>query len=216
MRHGNIRSRLGREAAHRTATLRSLVAALINKEHIVTTYTKAMMARRLAEKVITIAKKDTLAAKRLVHRILPDKDSIRILFSEIAPRFKNRPGGYTRVIKLKNRPGDGAMKAVLELVEKKPKEIKPKKEKPAKGGSASGGKEKAVKTEEKPKEAVKKEAPKAEKPEIKERPKEVIKEKPAERPVEKPKEEKAAPKEKQAPQREGFLSKLFGKKKDQK
>jgi len=192
MRHGNIRSRLGREAAHRTATLRSLVAALINKEQIVTTYTKAMMARRLAEKVITIAKKDTLAARRLVHRILPDKDSIKILFSEIAPRFKSRPGGYTRVIKLSNRPGDGAMKAVLELVERKPKEIKPKKEK----------KEKAVKAEEKQKEAAKKEAPKAEKP--------------AEKPVEKPKEEKPAPREKQAPQKEGFLSKFFGKKKDQK
>jgi len=118
MRH-NIRGRkLGRTTAHRTAMFRNQLASLVEHERIRTTLEKAKELRPLAERVITRGKNDSLHSRRLVGRLLPNRSHVTKLFDEIAPRFADRPGGYTRIIKLGPRKGDGAEMALLELVEK--------------------------------------------------------------------------------------------------
>jgi len=133
MKHLVKGRKLRRTTAHREALLRNLVASLLEKERIKTTLAKAKEARPLAEKMITLAKKNTLQTKRQALRFLTKEGTVRRLFGEIGPRFSERPGGYTRIVKIGPRLGDGAPMAMFELIgsEYKKKEKK-KKEKEAK------------------------------------------------------------------------------------
>ena len=137
MRHLVKGRKLRRTTAHREALLRNLVTSLFDKERVKTTTAKAKEARPLAEKLITLGKKGTLHARRQALAVLYKEDTAVRLFDVIAPRFTERPGGYTRVVKLGPRMGDGAEMAILELVgsEFKKKEKKKKdKDKGAKKG----------------------------------------------------------------------------------
>jgi large subunit ribosomal protein L17 len=117
MRHLKAGRKLGRNATHRLALMRNLSRAVIANDRIITTVEKAREARRFIEKLITLGKKGTLHARRLALARLPDRDIVDKLFSEIAPRFKDRQGGYTRIIKRhERRLGDGGKTAVLELL----------------------------------------------------------------------------------------------------
>ena len=118
MRHQRDRHRLSRNRSLYRATMRDLAKATLIQERICTTRAKAKEARRLIEKLITLGKKDTLAARRRAFAILCDHDLVSRLFRETAPRFKTRPGGYTRIIPFVQREGDNAQLAFLELTEK--------------------------------------------------------------------------------------------------
>ena len=128
MRHLNSGRKLGRNPAHRRATLRNLVTNLFEHGRITTTLTRAKAARPVAEKIITLGKRDTLHARRQAAAYILTRDATKKLFGEIAPKFADRPGGYTRIIHAGIRVGDGAKVAILELVgyELKPKEKKEK------------------------------------------------------------------------------------------
>jgi large subunit ribosomal protein L17 len=139
-RHMNTGRKLSRNTSHRKALLRNLIRAVILEESIKTTTPKAKEARRVVEKIITQAKAGTLAARRNVHKTVRDQAALAKLFETIGPRFKARPGGYTRLIHTENRVGDNAPMAILELVEKSEKA--PEAKEPAKA-------EKAEKTEAK-------------------------------------------------------------------
>ncbi len=117
MRHRKTVKKLGRNKAHREATLAALANALIRHKRIQTTAAKAKALRRYVEPLITRAKTDTTHNRRQVFRHLQNKESVKILFGEIAEKVANRNGGYTRVVKLGWRPGDGAEMAVIELVD---------------------------------------------------------------------------------------------------
>lgn len=117
MRHLKDHRRLGRPTDQREALLRALVIGLFRHNHIKTTLHKAKEARRVADKLITLAKRGDLASRRLVLRTIPDANLVGHLFEEVAPRFANRPGGYTRVIPAGLRRGDSAQMAILELTE---------------------------------------------------------------------------------------------------
>jgi large subunit ribosomal protein L17 len=108
--------RLGGSAAHQKAMLGNLVASLIAAEKLVTTETKAKQLRPVAEKCITAARIGGVAQHRQVVALIRDKDMAHKLFTEIAPRYADRPGGYTRILKLGPRPGDNAPMAQIELV----------------------------------------------------------------------------------------------------
>jgi large subunit ribosomal protein L17 len=116
MRHGVRLKKLGRTSSHRLALLRSLSTSLFKHERIRTTVPKARELRPFAERLITLARKDDLHARRLVIRQIADKDVVKKLFSTLGPRFATRPGGYTRTMKLGPRQGDGAEMAFIELV----------------------------------------------------------------------------------------------------
>ncbi len=116
MRHRVSGKKLRRDTAHRRALLRNIVTSLLDKERIKTTLAKAKAARPLAEKMITLAKKDTLHSRRQALRFIFKKEVVRKLFEEIGPRFSERPGGYTRIVKIGPRSGDGAEMAMIELV----------------------------------------------------------------------------------------------------
>lgn len=119
MRHGIAGNRLNRQPAHRKATLKHMAKAILIKQRILTTKAKAKEGRKLIEKIITLGKKNTLAAKRRVFAMLCDHSLVSQLFDKIAPRFKNRVGGYTRIIPLATpRRGDNASMVFLELTEK--------------------------------------------------------------------------------------------------
>lgn len=118
MRHRKEGNRLSRNQALRTATLRDMARAVLIQERICTTSAKAKEARKLIEHLITLGKKDTLAARRRAFAILCDHGLVSRLFKETAPRFKSRAGGYTRIIPFQNRMGDNAKLAFLELTEK--------------------------------------------------------------------------------------------------
>ena len=120
-RHMNSGRKLSRNSSHRKALLQNLVRSVILCESIKTTTPKAKETRRVVEKIITAARKNTLAARRNVHKSVRDQAALAKLFDTIAPRFKTRPGGYTRLIHLQNRVGDNAPMALLELVEKSEK-----------------------------------------------------------------------------------------------
>mgnify|MGYP006282712029 FL=1 len=118
MRHNVDGRKLGRNASHRRALYRNLVISLIAHERIKTTTPKAKEARRLADRLITFAKRGDLSARRHAARILNDKAAVQKLFEELGPRYAERPGGYTRVVKFaKPRRGDAAEMALLELVQ---------------------------------------------------------------------------------------------------
>src|SRR4030067_1076490 len=108
---------LGWSPAHQRLLLNTLAAQLFTHEKINTTEAKAKAVRPVAEKMITFAKRGDVAARREVLKDIPDRDVVHKLFAEIAPRYAERPGGYTRILKLGPRQGDGAPMAVIELVE---------------------------------------------------------------------------------------------------
>jgi len=128
MRHLVKGRKLGRTSAHREALLRNLVTSFLEKERIQTTLAKAKETRPLAEKMITLAKKNTLHARRQALAVLTKESAVTRLFNDIGPRFTERPGGYTRIVKTGLRVGDGAQMAFLELIgaEYKKKEKKKK------------------------------------------------------------------------------------------
>ena len=116
MRHLNSGSKLGRQPAHRRATLRNLVTNVIERERITTTLRRAKETRPLVEQMITLGKKDTLHTRRQAAAYLMTPEATKKLFQDIAPRFADRPGGYTRIIHAGFRIGDGADLAILELI----------------------------------------------------------------------------------------------------
>jgi len=118
MRHGLSGNRLSRNRSLRKATLRDMAKSIFLQERICTTSAKAKEARKMIEKLITLGKKDTLAARRRAFAILCDHSEVSKLFTDIAPRFKSRNGGYTRIIPYMQRAGDNAELAFLELTEK--------------------------------------------------------------------------------------------------
>lgn len=129
MRHLKHGYKLGRNPAHRRATLRNLVTNLIEKERIQTTLLRAKAARPLAERMITLGKRDSLHARRQAASFLMTPGATKKLFADLAPRFADRPGGYTRIVRSGWRIGDGAELAILEFLgsELKKKEKKRKK-----------------------------------------------------------------------------------------
>ena len=131
MRHRVAGRKLGRKTEHRLSLFRNLVTDFIDKERIVTTLPKAKEVSPLAERMITLGKDGTLHARRMALAFIKKKEVVKKLFDELAPRFSDRDGGYTRIIRLKPRVGDGAELAVLELIgsEFKPKEKKKEKKK---------------------------------------------------------------------------------------
>jgi large subunit ribosomal protein L17 len=147
MRHRNAGYKLGRVTQHRWALFRNLLVALFRHERIQTTEAKAKAVRGLADHMITLAKRDNLHARRQVLSMVPDTEVVGQLFGTIAPRFGDRNGGYTRLIKAGRRPGDNAPMVLLELVDRaetpKDKEKKAeKKEKAPKGEAGASGKRK--------------------------------------------------------------------------
>ena len=202
MRHKRNRDRLGRSYSLRKATLRDIAKSVLVNQSVVTTQSRAKVGRRLIERLISLGKEGSLAARRQAFAILCDHQLVKALFTQIAPRYRNRQGGFTRIVLLMNRRGDNASQVVLELTEKIIKEkIK--------------------------KEAVKKEEPQPITPQVREenplaeekpqpQPKSAVKKKPAvkkEKPVEKPKPpEKPRVKEAEKPKEKKEVKKgLFGK-----
>lgn len=187
MRHGNANRKLGRTSSHRNAMFRNQLASLIASERIVTTLPKAKELRPIAEKLITLAKNDSVHARRQAARQVPSDELIAKLFDTIGPRFSARPGGYTRIMKLGARRGDAAEMAILELVERSEEATETKSDKKAeatpakKGGAKKGGAKKAA-------------APKAEEPAAEEKPKRTRKAAPQA-------EEAAPPAEEEKPKR---------------
>ncbi|HEX9279150.1 MAG TPA: 50S ribosomal protein L17 [Gemmatimonadales bacterium] len=116
MRHRAKARQLSRTASHRKATLNNLATSLFRHDGIVTTEAKAKELRPFAERLITLARRGDLHARRLVERRLKDKEVTHRLFAELGKRFASRPGGYTRIIKLGHRVGDGAEVARIELL----------------------------------------------------------------------------------------------------
>lgn len=117
MRHGKKVNHLGRTASHRKAMLANMASSLILHKRITTTLAKAKALRTYVEPIITKSKSDTTHSRRTVFAYLQDKEVVTILFREIAEKVANRPGGYTRIIKLNNRLGDNAEMALIELVD---------------------------------------------------------------------------------------------------
>jgi len=122
MRHACAGRQFGRDTSHRKALLRMLVSSLLKNEKIETTVAKAKEIRPLAEKMITLGKRGDLHARRQALSFINDEAVVSGLFTQIAPRFASRNGGYTRIIPTRNRPGDAAPMAVIELVEREKKE----------------------------------------------------------------------------------------------
>jgi large subunit ribosomal protein L17 len=117
MRHNVKGRKLGRTTEHRKAMFRNQICSLVLHGRIRTTLAKAKELRPIAEKMVTKSRKDDVAARRLVRRWISDRTILKKLFDEVTPRFLDRPGGYTRVIKLGPRQGDGAEMALLEWVD---------------------------------------------------------------------------------------------------
>lgn len=117
MRHLRRTAKLGRTGEHRNAMLANLVCSLIKHKRVTTTLAKAKAARSVAEKMVTLGKKNTIHARRLVAARLHQEDATKILFSEIAPAQKDRNGGYTRIVKMHQRQGDASQLAILEWVD---------------------------------------------------------------------------------------------------
>jgi large subunit ribosomal protein L17 len=120
--HRVARRKLGRKTEHRIATLRNLACALLEHERIETTLYKAKDLRSFAEKLISRARHDSVHSRRVIARTIHDRDIVRRLFYDIAPRFIDRPGGFTRIMRTMPRKGDAAEMAIIELVVRKEKE----------------------------------------------------------------------------------------------
>ena len=117
MRHQKSGRTLGRKSSHRKAMYRNMSASLIQHETIRTTVPKAKELRRVVEPLITLAKEDSVANRRLAFNRLRDKQTVGKLFNELGPRFKERPGGYLRILKAGRRPGDAAPMAIVQLMD---------------------------------------------------------------------------------------------------
>jgi large subunit ribosomal protein L17 len=150
MRHRKRTAKLGRQFEHRNAMLANLVCSLIKHKRVTTTLAKAKAARSVAEKMVTLGKSGTLHDRRLAVARLHQDDAAKTLFKDIAPGFKDRNGGYTRIIRLNQRQGDSAQRAIIEWVdfeftpgaEPEKTEPKAKPEPKAKKEAADKGKEK--------------------------------------------------------------------------
>ncbi len=118
MRHGHGLRKLNRTSEHRLAMLRNMMNSLLQHEVIKTTLPKAKELRRVVEPMITLAKVSTVANRRLAFDRLRDRDMVTKLFNDLGPRFKSRPGGYTRILKMGFRVGDNAPMALVELVDR--------------------------------------------------------------------------------------------------
>ena len=117
MRHQKAGRGLGRKSSHRTAMFRNMAASLIRHETVQTTLPKAKELRRVVEPLITLAKQDAVARRRLAFNRLRDRESVTKLFNELGPRFKARPGGYLRILKIGYRNGDSAPMALVQLLD---------------------------------------------------------------------------------------------------
>ena len=201
MRHRKRRTRFGRQHSHRAATLKNMARAVLLHQRIKTTHIKAKEARRVVEKLITIAKDDSVAARRKAFAILGDKALVGKLFKEIVPLFAQRKSGYTRIIPFNFRKGDGASIVFLELTEKKPEPKRTTLKKKKKAPTAAKPKEvkRLKKAPVKPEE---KEPPRAA-PEITPKVKE-------EKTVEEAKKEKAKVETRKIEKQKGFLKKVRG------
>jgi large subunit ribosomal protein L17 len=167
MKHRVVGRRLDRTTEHRTAMLRNMVTSLFRHERITTTISKAKELKRYADKMVTLAKKGTAHHRRIANRDVRDVEVLNKLFGAIAGRFKARPGGYTRVVRVGRRAGDNAQLAVIELVDRAPAEAPEGEEKGEKKATTAKAPAKPAKAKaEKPAKAAKPEkAKKAEKPE---------------------------------------------------
>lgn len=119
MRHQKSGKRLGRKSSHRKAMFKNMMVSLLRHELIKTTLPKAKELRRFMEPIITLAKEDSLHHRRLAYTRLRDRDIIQKLFAEIGPFYKQRPGGYLRILKCNFRAGDNAPMAIVELVDRR-------------------------------------------------------------------------------------------------
>jgi len=151
MKHRVVGRRLDRTTEHRTAMFRNMVTSLFRHERIVTTTPKAKEMKRFADKFITLAKRGTAHARRIAHRDVRDVEVLNKLFDTLGPRFKDRPGGYTRVVRVGRRAGDAAEMAMIELVDRAPagggegeKAAAGEKKPATKAKKAKGGTEKAA------------------------------------------------------------------------
>jgi large subunit ribosomal protein L17 len=147
MRHNKAGRRLGRTTSHRVAMFRNMVTSFLNHEKITTTDAKAKELRSIAEKMITLGKKGDLHAMRQAASYIRDKKVVTKLFTTIAPRYQERSGGYTRIIKLGLRSGDNASISLIELVEGPVEKKAPKKAPARKAAVKSAPIKEAVKTE---------------------------------------------------------------------
>jgi len=125
MRHQKSGRTLGRKSSHRKAMYKNMAVSLIQHETIRTTVPKAKELRRVVEPLITLAKEDGVANRRLAFDRLRDKQSVGKLFNELGPRFKTRPGGYLRILKAGHRPGDAAPMAIVQLLDQPEKVAEP-------------------------------------------------------------------------------------------
>jgi large subunit ribosomal protein L17 len=151
MRHGKKTNHLSRKTAHRSALLSNMACSLIEHKRINTTLAKAKALRKYVEPLITKSKEDTTHNRRVVFRYLKNKDASSVLFRDVAPKISDRPGGYTRIIKLNNRLGDNAEMAMIELVDFN--ELLTKDQSKKKKTRRRGGK-KATSEDQKPKENI--------------------------------------------------------------
>jgi large subunit ribosomal protein L17 len=144
MRHNVGYRKLGRTSGHRRALLKGLATELFRHERLRTTLPKAKELRPYAERLITLARRDDLHARRRVLRQITDREVVKKLFDTLAPRFATRPGGYTRTLHLAPRPGDGADMAIVELVGSEPVFKKHKEEKKARRDKKAQARSKAA------------------------------------------------------------------------
>lgn len=129
MRHRKKQGKLGRDSAHRKALLRNLVTSFLDRERIETTDAKAKELRRIADRMITLGKRGSLHARRQALSVIRSREVTAKVFDELADRFRGRPGGYTRVLKVRRRAGDAAPMSIIELVEGEALEVAKKAEK---------------------------------------------------------------------------------------
>jgi len=151
MRHRKQRAKLGRTSSHREAMISNMITSLFKHERVKTTVQKAKEARRFAEKAITYAKKNTLHSRRLAYNQIKDEEVLSKLFAVLGPRFADRNGGYTRIIRLGHRQGDGAEIAFLELVDRiapSPEKEERKKRRKKAAKEEKGGEEAVAEAEE--------------------------------------------------------------------
>ena len=164
MRHRRRGGKLGRPSSHRLALVRNLVTALLEHERVETTHAKARELRRMADRMITLGKRGSLHARRRALRVIRSPEVAAKVFGDLAERFRERPGGYTRVVKLRDRVGDAAPLSLVELVDRADAAKLAGKEKAGRKGAAKGEKGKGEKSR-----AAK---PKAEKPRAQKKPRE--------------------------------------------
>ncbi len=137
MRHRMANRKLGRDKDHRRALFKNMATALFTYEKIITTEAKAKAVRRIVEKLITMGKRGDLAARRRVSQLITNKKVVKKLFDQIAPRFSNRNGGYTRILKIGRRVGDNAPLVLMGLIGAEPMHPKHKKEERAASKAAA-------------------------------------------------------------------------------